>query len=377
LEAECDRLDDKRLADCVLESEAALTRFAFVIHPLSVKDVARKYAVARYLPESWVESLIRLKKPTIISNITGIKSKTGATTEGMFIGLPLTPHQMIKTLPLEQVYEKIVACADLAADNGAELIGLGAFTSVVGDGGITVAKRSRIAVTTGNSYTVATAIQGTVQACELIGIDTSRSTLAVVGATGSIGKTCARILGRQFGRTVLVGRNLERTQAVADEIGNAEATTSFDAIRDADAIVTVTSDDAAVILPEHLKRGAVVCDVARPRDVSVRVSKERSDVLVIEGGVVRVPGDVQFNFNFGFPPQTAYACMSETMLLALEGRAESFTLGKDVSVAQVDEMIALADKHGFELAGFRSFEHAVTDESIERARAARRAASAA
>ncbi len=354
-----------------------MTRFAFIIHPLDVRDVARKYPIAKFLPESLVEAAIRHKRPTLISEITGIKSKTGATTEGIFIGLPLTARQMIKNVPLEDVYEKIVACADLAAENGAKLIGLGAFTSVVGDGGITVAQRSKIAVTTGNSYTVATAIQGTVQACSLIGVDVPKATLAVVGATGSIGKTCARVLGREFGKTILVGRNLERTQAVADELGNAEATTSFEAIRAADAIVTVTSDDAAVILPEHLKPGAVVCDVARPRDVSVRVAKERRDVLVIEGGVVKVPGDVEFNFNFGFPERTAYACMSETMLLALEDRAENFTLGKDVSVTQVEQMIALADKHGFELAGFRSFEHAVTDQSIELARAARLSATAA
>ena len=62
-------------------------------------------------------------------------------------------------------------------------------------------------------------------------------------------------------------------------------------LKDADIIITVTSAVDAVILPEHIKPGAVVCDVARPRDVSVRVARERDDVLVIEGGVVQVPGD--------------------------------------------------------------------------------------
>ena len=77
---------------------------------------------------------------------------------------------------------------------------------------------------------------------------------------------------------------------------------------------------------------------------------------------------MDFNFNFGFPPKTAYACMSETMMLALEGRYESFTLGKDVSVEQVEEITRIADKHGFKLAGFRSFEKAVTEEQIARIR---------
>lgn len=371
MEAECHPVGVDTRPELVLASETRLTRFAFIIHPITARDVARKYAVAKYLPDSWIEQALLRMKPKLLSTITGVRSKTGAVTEGMFIGLPLTPHQMVKSVPLDIVYDRIVACAELAAANGAELIGLGAFTSVVGDGGVSVAHRSPIAVTTGNSYTVATAIEGTIKACELIGVDVPRARLAVVGATGAIGKTCATVLGRRFASTVLVGRNLERTKAVAAELPNAEATTSIEELRNADAIVTVTSEDAAIIMPEHLKSGAVVCDVARPRDVSVRVSKERPDVLVIEGGVVRVPGEVEFGFDFGFPPHTAYACMSETMMLALEGRAESFTLGKDVSVAQVDETSRLAAKHGFELAGFRSFERAVDEPAIERAREAR------
>lgn len=307
----------------------------------------------------------------VVSEITGVQSVAGPETHGWFIGCPLTPTQMISTVPIDKVYAKIIRCCELAAEQGAKVIGLGAFTSVVGDGGITIASKSPIAVTTGNSYTVATAIQGTIKACDLLEIDLPNAKLAVVGATGSIGKTCAKVLAPQFGQVVLVGRDLAKTAELAAEIPNATATTDITAISDADAVVTVTSSDAAVIQPEHLRPGCVVCDVARPRDVSVRVSKERPDVLVIEGGVIKVPGDVDFHFDFGFPPKTAYACMSETMILALEGRAESFTLGKDVSVEQVEEISRLAKKHGFDLATFRSFERAVDDEAIARARKAR------
>jgi predicted amino acid dehydrogenase len=254
---------------------------------------------------------------------------------------------------------------------------LGAYTSVVGDGGITIAERAPIAVTTGNSYTVATAIQGTAQALRMLDVDLSKSVLAVVGATGSIGRTCALCLAPQFERTLLVGRNIERTEDVSHEVPRSIATTDMAAIAEADAIITVTSTDAAVIQPEHLKPGCVVCDVARPRDVSVRVSKTRPDVLVIEGGVVAVPGDVDFGLDFGFPPKTAYACMSETMMLALENRAECYTIGKTVTVEQVQETTALAEKHGFELAGFRSFERRVDQAAIDRVKAARRATAAA
>jgi predicted amino acid dehydrogenase len=348
-------------------------RFAFIIHPLVPKDLARFFPPAKYLPDPVIEWFGARKSPIQISHITGIRSATGDETEGWFIGCPLTPDQMINQLPLETVYQKLAQCTELAASLGADLIGLGAFTSVVGDGGISIRQRSKIGVTTGNSYTTATAIQGLLKACVDMEVEPRRSVLAVVGATGSIGKTCATILAPRFEQTIVVGRDQARTQELADSISGGVATTDVSRIREADAIITVTSSDAAIIMPEHLKPGAIICDVARPRDVSVRVTKERKDILVIEGGVVAVPGDVNFNFNFGFPEKTAYACMSETMILALEGNPDlyDFTLGKDVSVAQVEQITALADKHGFGLAGFRSFEKAVNKDQVTRAKAAR------
>jgi predicted amino acid dehydrogenase len=130
-------------------------------------------------------------------------------------------------------------------------------------------------------------------------------------------------------------------------------------------ILTVTSDIHAVIYPEHLRPGSVVCDVARPRDVSTRVAAVRKDVLVIDGGIVEVPGDVNFNFDFGFPPGKAYACMAETMALALEGRFEDYTLGKRIDLARVKEIEEIAERHGFRLSGLRSFEQEVTPKHID------------
>jgi len=77
-----------------------------------------------------------------------------------------------------------------------------------------------------------------------------------------------------------------------------------------------------------------------------------------------VPGPVNFNFDFGFPQGKAYACMAETIALALEGRFEDYTLGKHITRERVDEITQIATKHGFELSGFRSFERPVTLEHI-------------
>lgn len=352
-----------------------MEKFAFVIHPLSAKkDIARKYPFVKLLPESAVEWALRHKSPMEVSHVTGIRSAAGVEAEGWLVGCPLSP-KLIMSLPVEEVYAKILGAIRIAEDHGAKIVGLGAMTSVVGDAGITIAERANIAVTTGNSYTIATAVQGALKGAELMGIEPSAAQVAIVGATGSIGKTCAQLLARKCSSVALIGRSVDRLEDLSSEISkNSKASISVTTdvaagIRDADIVVTVSSAVDAIIEPSYIKPGAIVCDVARPRDVSESVRRERDDVLIIEGGVIAVPGEeLDFHFNFGFPPRTAYACMSETMILALEGRYESFTLGRDVSVEQVEEISRLADKHGFKLAGFRSFERAVTDEQIEQIR---------
>lgn len=359
-----------------------MNRFAFMIHPLDVHDLARKFPWMGKLPHSLVENVIRFFPPVNTSHITGIRSPYGEV-DGYFVGCALTTRQML-TLPEEYVLKKIIAAGRLAEKLGAKILGLGATTAVVGDAGITVARNLNIAVTTGNSYTVYTALEGTRKAAEIMGIDLARAEVVIVGATGSIGAICARIMARECRYLTLVARNIAKLDGLAQQIlresGIAvnRTTDIRKALTTADIVITVTSAAEAVIEPEYLKPGAVVCDVARPRDVSKKVAQQRDDVLVIEGGLVEVPGDVNFNFNFGYPPKLALACMAETMILALEGRFENFTLGRDLTLEQVEEIGRLARKHGFKLAGFRSFERPVTEEQIEaiRQRAfARKAAS--
>jgi fatty aldehyde-generating acyl-ACP reductase len=66
--------------------------------------------------------------------------------------------------------------------------------------------------------------------------------------------------------------------------------------------------------------------------------------------------------------------MAETITLALEGRFEDYTLGKDITRQKVKEIAAMAAKHGFCLSGFRSFEREVTEEQIEAVRRSARQA---
>jgi fatty aldehyde-generating acyl-ACP reductase len=349
--------------------------FAFIIHPINPKrDVARKFPALGKLPAWLIDFLCLFFPPVYISEIRGVQSAaTGRRLQGWFLACPLTPKRMT-TLPPAVVYRKIVQTGRLAERLGAKILGLGAFTSVVGDGGITIARELQIPVTTGDSYTVAIAVQAVRQAAAIMSIPLPQATVAVVGATGAIGSVCAQMLAPEAGTLLLVGRNRERLEQVAGLVRAAGAqqvavATDIDRLAGAHLagahlVITVTNAIDAVIEPHHLRHGAVVCDVARPRDVSRQVVARRPDVLVIEGGMVEVPGKVDFGFDFGFPPKMVYACMAETMALALEQNYVSFTLGKRIKLSQVMTVDKMAHKHGFKLGGFRSFERAITQVEI-------------
>ncbi len=349
--------------------------FAFIIHPIQIKkDVSRKYPLlGKLLSEEQINFFSRYFPPVYLGEVHGVRSiSTGQELKGWLIACPYTPPTMMK-LPVEVVYNKLIQCGQMAEKLGAKILGLGAYTSVVGDAGKTIAERLDIPVTTGDSYTVWMACDAVRAAAKVMDIPLAEAVIAVVGATGAIGSTCAELLAGESAEMILVGRRQDALddlrERIADQGAKVRATTSIEAIYEADLILTVTSATTEVIEPRHLKPGAVVCDVARPRDVSKRVAAERDDVLVIEGGMVEVPGDPpNFGFDFGFPPRHAYACMSETMALALEGRFEDYTVGKEIGIQRASEIGEIAARHGFRLSGFRSFEQAVSEAQIAKVR---------
>ena len=169
--------------------------FAFIIHPIDPKrDVSRKFPfLGKVLTEGQIDFFSTYFPPVYISEIEGIASQaTGKQVKGWFLACPYTPRRMMQ-LPEGAVYRKIIQTGRMAERLGANILGLGAFTSVVGDAGTTIANRLAIPVTTGDSYTVMMAAQAIRDAAKVMDIEMKDATVAVVGATGSIGRVCAEL----------------------------------------------------------------------------------------------------------------------------------------------------------------------------------------
>lgn len=360
--------------------EAGINKFAFVIHPLNVEFIHKHkwFRWTKYLPDELVERVAAYMPPIYLSRITGAQSPTtGQKVEGYLISLGATPRMMMSH-DERFTYKRLNQAAKMAERLGARIMGLGAFTSVVGDAGITVAHEADIAITSGNSLTVAMTLEAAKHAVRLMGAtDLTKGKVMIVGATGSIASVCSRLVAQAIGNVVLVSiepeKLIELKRTIQRETPGCQvtiATRAGDLISDCDLIITATSAfGQRVIDITKCKPGAVICDVARPPDINPAEAALRPDVLVVESGEVIIPGDVDFGYDIGLPPKTSYACLAETALLAMEGRFEDYTLGRNITMERVKEIYKLAQKHGFQLAGLRSFGKYITDEDIMAKRA--------
>ena len=362
--------------------EAGINKFAFVIHPLSTRFIYThpKFRWTRYLPEKLVERAAAYLPPMYGSRITGIESPTtGQKVEGYLLYIGGTPRELMRRDPAF-VYRRLIKASRMAERYGARLMGLGAFTSVVGDAGITVAQKADIAITSGNSLTVAATLETAKQAVVKMGNsleEAHQAKVMVIGATGSIGSVCSRLLAQAVPNIVLVAPRPEKLialkQTIENETPNAVvtlSTTADDYVGDCDLIVTTTTAlNTRIIDITMCKPGAVICDIARPPDITEEEAALRPDVLVIESGEILLPGKPNYGMDIGLPPGVAYACLAETALLALDGRFEDYTLGRNIEIERVKEIYRLYKKHGLELSGIRSHDHFLTDDDLAKKRA--------
>jgi acetylornithine/succinyldiaminopimelate/putrescine aminotransferase/predicted amino acid dehydrogenase len=390
-------------------------RFAFVAHLLDSESLAEFDSSLGRLASRDVDDLSARLEPlahAFFGSRVRIESPSGHVAIGDFILIPKTAQQLLRLSP-EEALEEVAAAVRLGKERGAQIVGLGGYTSVVAQN-LRALLRLNVALTTGNSYTVVSAIDAAMAAACATGRRLDQTRAAIVGGGGSIGSALASLIAEHVPSLVLVtregdaatlrsryavvltrmarhlarfrseggslapgllGDELSRLRGV-EEISAPEGrvrltdaqerrileqaralpirwTTDLEAaVTESDLVFLVTSSPEELVQSRMVRPGTVICDLSRPPNVSAELAK-RDDVLVIDGGIVEVPGSPDLGFHCGLAPGHAFACMAETMMLALEHRYEHTSLGRDLREDTLSLLRGLASKHGFRLAELR------------------------
>jgi fatty aldehyde-generating acyl-ACP reductase len=346
-------------------------RVGFLIHPTSADYVRHTFPDAK--TDADIAEVLRSLRPSRDYSVR-ITSLTGAEVEVLIYGIPLMPEAFLSR-PRDEVMALMLEAAQLAKDDGVKVLGLAAFTSIVPSGGIQIQRKVGVPCTSGNTYTAAIAVRGLLAIAAEVKRDLRECTVAVVGATGSVGSPCVDLIAAHTPKKlILLARNEERLQNRAERVReqfrlDVEWATDLKALRSADLVFISASTTTAVVEPHLLKSGALVCDVSVPHAVSQSIFEKRPDVLVMEGGFVRVDERVlatQKLTTLGgegnvtkLVPCSGYlssglwaACLSETFLLGFEGKFESVGLGT-ITAEQALAMEAIGEKHGMRAASER------------------------
>jgi len=338
-------------------------KIAILGHLLTRKDYRKLFPFGKYLPLWLMEFILNIipdsKKFSLISHFNILDKE-----EGFLVGIALTSKQIME-MPKEKV-RNIILKSILYAQNelGCELVMLGALTAPATGAGMWLREKPEVKlnITTGNTFTAAIAIEGAKKAMDLAGMNKDNIKMAIVGAAGVIGEAVTKYFNEKDYNLILSERELERFERLKPYLkgNNYVLTDKISDIIEADIIVTATSHPEALIVPEYLKKNAIVVDVAEPSDVVEDIEERRPDVISIDGG--RVKWDrIDVKFNLGLPKNVGFACMTEGIMQALEEDKNDYIGSVDMN--HLEETVKWASKWGFSIADFTCFNKLI---SLER-----------
>jgi len=178
-----------------------IKKFAFLIHPRDTSDVARRFWITRFLPNKLVDKIIKNLKRRLGFTLCSkfIIEKLDKRVEGYIIATLLTGTQMM-TLPLKTVRQRILDAILFAQDKlEIELIGLGALTASVTEGGNWLLRQPKVKliITHGDTYAVAVAEEGIGKILNICKFTPKNVKIAIVGAYGVIGREIAKFLAQK------------------------------------------------------------------------------------------------------------------------------------------------------------------------------------
>lgn len=353
-----------------------MKKIGFLVHARNHRDLIRKFPLLKFAPRKLVDFIAINLPPIIVSKITGLKDKNGQEIDGYIIGITITARQMIEHR--EKSLAKIIQACKFAEKKGVGIIGLGALTASLSKGGLDILPHvNDIGITTGRAYTTKTVTDYVKTCVDQFGYDKSKVRLAIVGAGGSIGSSCAKLLAT-WGIKNMIFIDLEkRAENLRKSIGsmknihgeiNIEISHNITSIKDADIIITATNAPEALIRSEDVSPGTIIINDAQPSDVPPSVIKERDDILVIEGGIIRTPG-IKCNFNLGLVDQEdTFCCLGEVLVLAHNNQFKHFATGElqEHLVGEIEEM---SKGLGFTISKFQNdVQRYIPEEQIEKVR---------
>ncbi|WP_444891131.1 aminotransferase class III-fold pyridoxal phosphate-dependent enzyme [Microbulbifer sp. DLAB2-AA] len=332
-------------------------KFGFIAHPTSValkRHVKLIDLVNRNIDEQsngYHEDYWKKQNLVPFTTFDSVISKAGSQCSGIIHYMPLTAEEMLSEH--RNVTKRVIEGINDLQSRGAELVGLGGFTGIVGNRGLQTAEKCSIPITTGNSLTAYAAQRNILQAMERLELSPQGIEVAIIGYPGSISLAIAQLLIDKGCHLTLVHRGKSDPDKYLNYLPSQmhSSVTLTNNIEDCYGRIKfyiAATSTGSVIDPARLLSGSIVVDAALPKDVMPTL-QPREDILIIDGGLISAGPEVSFGEatkNFA-PKKFMNGCLAETIVLTLEQCREDYSLGRILPPERVLNIGQLAEKHGF------------------------------
>ena len=365
--------------------------FGYIVHYGYPEDLYREFDFLERLPDNiakdWRDRSYPIVNEMFMRGFPQSDKNTKQCLKGWILFITNYTRELLEDGKLRK--KKIIQAAKLAERLGAKLVGMGGLIGSFAQGGYYLAENvTGVGFTTGHAYTIGNVIDIMQNCIDKVKLDIKKSTVAIVGAAGSIGSGCAKLLAKKSPRQVILVdlsnfnavkamKKLRDTIKEIDSNIKVEFSTKLMDIKTADIVISATNSPVSLISSKHLKPGAIIIDDAFPKNVNKGILDEREDIILLEGGIMQFPLDIDIYFSRNMPdlldaPLTrlisckeSYGCLAEAFTLALYNHQKNYGLGY-ANIALAKDIMLKAQKVGFSSAPLQCFDEAIEEKRFRK-----------
>jgi acetylornithine/succinyldiaminopimelate/putrescine aminotransferase/predicted amino acid dehydrogenase len=329
---------------------------AHFIHPAEdlrtiEKDLSKASDTGLRILQKRLQAILRMKPLLLFS-----KNLFHGKVHFSFYFLPIDTAEL-ERLNRKGIRRRIVnqiqKTIDLAAGNGAEIVSLGAYTSIISKNGLSLVEPTNCKIVTGNTFTAASGIRRIIT--ELGRRKLNKFRLGVIGAAGNIGAAIAMAMidsGIHFEKIFLLGKSKGKLSKVLKEIANTGRdcnsiilSTDLTKLQQCNVIISSANTNDPIVFPHHISREypVLISDLSVPASLAADVLAMSNVTVLNFSSYVKLPEDPDFILSSYTPMGASYCCAAEAMLLAMESSALSFK-GK-INIDSLHAIARLAEKY--------------------------------
>lgn len=320
--------------------------FAFISCPKTIAQLKNHFPALKMLPDFILKLHLEKCHPFKVSRIKAIRSTQGKVIQGYFIICPLLGLPRSKE---DSILKRVTEALHFAERLGVNTLGLDNHSAIISrDKEYILANSLRVPFTNGSTLSAWSIIEAIYRTSKMRKIDLRKSKVAIIEASSTIGKLCARRMADFAESLILYDEDTSALEELRESILKLN---SIEVIIEEDISKALAGSDI-VITDSHFLKMQGGLEGLKPDAVVYSIGelgKASISNMIIRGGLIRLAYPAELNLNSGLPKGIVSAALAETMLLTFEERFTNYSVGDNINPDKLEEIADIAVQHGFEV----------------------------